>query len=456
MPSSTNSSPALVVSPAAGADTPARRHDSDLPSKILNMHITSYSATKKVGNGCGIKSPRLVAGGKPWRIVYYPNGMCAGTTESISLYLRLDACAAAGDGDDEDVEVKYKFILPGQPDAGVRFMSGEVVATFSSRLRRNVHGFERFVTRDDLEKSGCVRNDCFNIRCDVTVLSTTCRRTPSIVREPALPSKHQHPTPSSLAAAEDSGRPGQPSLMPAPPSGHGQLQKPLVTAAPVASGFQGSSVLREQASEQSTTDVLQTFLPKDLGRLLATKEGADVEIEVDGMVFAAHSSPLAARSPVFKADFFGPAKEENTSYIRIDGMNPETFQTLLHYIYTDSLPEMDNQEVGAMAQHLLSAADRFGLKGLKSIMESRLSTRICVTNALATLVLAEQHQCHELKNSCFRFIACPENDREVMATDDVEHLAKSCPSIVRELVTEILHSREVASNGKLNLRKEME
>ncbi|CAL4993451.1 unnamed protein product [Urochloa decumbens] len=468
MPSSTNPSAALV-SPAAGADTAARRSDSDVPSKILTMDVSNYSVTKKVGNGCGIKSPRLDAGGKSWRIIYYPNGKRAGTTESISLYLRLDTAGAAdgvaaGD-DDEDVEVLYKFILPG-PDAGIRFMSGEVVSTFN-RLRKNAHGFERFITRDDLEKSGCVRNDYFNVRCDVTVLSTACQRTTSTMPEEpslatALPSKPQHPTPSSVAAADDSGRPGKPCLLSAPPSG--QLHEPSVTAVPAASGLQGSSLLMEQApghpreQQQSMADVLQTFLPKDLGRLLATKEGqgADVDFEVGGMVFAAHRCVLAARSPVFKDDFFGPTKEENTSYIRINDMNPKTFQALLHYIYTDSLPEMNDQEVGAMAHHLLSAADRFGLKGLKSIMENRLCTRVCVTNALATLVLAEQHQCHELRNSCFRFIACPENDREVMATDDVEHLAKSCPSIVKELITEILDSREVASNGKLSLRKEME
>ncbi|XP_004980474.2 BTB/POZ and MATH domain-containing protein 2-like [Setaria italica] len=111
-------------------------------------------------------------------------------------------------------------------------------------------------------------------------------------------------------------------------------------------------------------DVLQSFLPKDLGRLLATKEGADVDFEVGGMVFAAHRCVLAARSPVSKADLFGPTMEENTSYIRINDMNAETFQALLHYIYTDSLPDMNDQEVGAMAHHLLSAADRIHFPGL--------------------------------------------------------------------------------------------
>ncbi|CAO2148797.1 unnamed protein product [Urochloa humidicola] len=174
MPSSTNPSTA-PVSPAAGDDRPARLSDSEQPGKMLRMHVSNYSATKKVGNGYGIKSPRLDAGGKSWRIIYYPNGMRVGTTESISLYLHLDTSAAAGDGggggnDEDDVEARFKFVLPG-PDGGVRFMSDEVVATFN-RLRQNSHGFERFITRDDLEKSGCIRDDYFYIRCE----SPFCRR----------------------------------------------------------------------------------------------------------------------------------------------------------------------------------------------------------------------------------------------------------------------------------------
>ena len=65
-------------------------------------------------------------------------------------------------------------------------------------------------------------------------------------------------------------------------------------------------------------------LHADLGRLLATKEGADVEFEVGGKIFAAHKSVLAARSAVFKEEFFGPTKEKDTSYVRISDMHPES------------------------------------------------------------------------------------------------------------------------------------
>ena len=81
-------------------------------------------------------------------------------------------------------------------------------------------------------------------------------------------------------------------------------------------------------------------LPADLGRLLETKQGADVDFEVCGKVFAAHKLVLAARSSVFMEDFFGPAKEKATgsSHIRICDMHPDAFKALLHYLYTDSLP----------------------------------------------------------------------------------------------------------------------
>lgn len=64
-------------------------------------------------------------------------------------------------------------MIPMSSEGGIRFMSGEVVATFN-RLDRNAHGFERFVTRGELENSGCIKKelDCFTIRCGVTVLST--------------------------------------------------------------------------------------------------------------------------------------------------------------------------------------------------------------------------------------------------------------------------------------------
>ena len=54
-------------------------------------------------------------------------------------------------------------------------------------------------------------------------------------------------------------------------------------------------------------------------------------------------------------------------------MRADVFKNLLHFIYTDKLLEPAGREEEAiMAQHLLVAADRYGMERLKIICESTL------------------------------------------------------------------------------------
>jgi speckle-type POZ protein len=48
-------------------------------------------------------------------------------------------------------------------------------------------------------------------------------------------------------------------------------------------------------------------------------------------------------------------------------MEPRVFKVMLHYIYTDSLPEVEKDEVLVLSQHLLVAASRYGLYRLKQL-----------------------------------------------------------------------------------------
>jgi speckle-type POZ protein len=87
-------------------------------------------------------------------------------------------------------------------------------------------------------------------------------------------------------------------------------------------------------------------LHQHLGHHLVTKEGADVTFQVAGETFIAHKCILAARSPVFKAQFLGAMKESTNAEhcgIRIHDMVPQAFDALLHFIYTDSLPGGDDR-----------------------------------------------------------------------------------------------------------------
>ena len=59
----------------------------------------------------------------------------------------------------------------------------------------------------------------------------------------------------------------------------------------------------------------------------------------------------------------------------------------------------------------------------------------------------EQHQCWKLKDKCLEFIAAGRNTRAIMATDDVEHLARRCPSAIKEVLTKILDAREATPSN---------
>ncbi|KAF8720553.1 hypothetical protein HU200_023809 [Digitaria exilis] len=179
-----------------------------------------------------------------------------------------------------------------------------------------------------------------------------------------------------------------------------------------------------------------------LGALLLGGKGADVRFLVAGESFVAHRCMLAARSPVFDALLFGPMKEGTAtdSCIQIDDMLPQVFQSLLHFIYTDSLQETEGQGKegrATMAQHLLEAADRYGMERLKLICEDSLCQYIDVNTVATSLALAEQHRCQGLKKACFEFLKSPKTLDEVMATDGFQHLAKSAPSALFELMSKL-------------------
>jgi len=187
---------------------------------------------------------------------------------------------------------------------------------------------------------------------------------------------------------------------------------------------------------------------KHFGELLQSQEGVDVMFHVSGESFAAHKVILAARSPVFKAKFFGGLEETSSESVVIEDMEPVVFRSMLHFIYTDMAPELDGDEdpqaAAIMAQHLLAAADRYGLDRLKLICECKLSGGIGIGTAATTLVLAEQHHCSLLRAKCIEFITkSPETLDAVLATDGYAHLVASCPLVLAELLRAVAHGRKI-------------
>ncbi|XP_025828302.1 BTB/POZ and MATH domain-containing protein 2-like [Panicum hallii] len=181
---------------------------------------------------------------------------------------------------------------------------------------------------------------------------------------------------------------------------------------------------------------------RDLGRLLSSGEGADVSLEVGGETVAAHRSILAARSPALRAELFAPAPAGPSAAVCvwIEGVDAEVFRALLHFVYTDSLPELEDDvhEATAMARRLLAPADRYGLERLKLICEDKLCDDIDASTVGTALALAERHGCQGLKRACLDFLMAGSNLKAAIATRGFEHLSNSCPSVLKELLDKVV------------------
>ncbi|XP_052185580.1 BTB/POZ and MATH domain-containing protein 2-like [Diospyros lotus] len=241
---------------------------------------------------------------------------------------------------------------------------------YTLKYRGSMWGYKRFFKRTLLETSDYLKDDCLLVRCSVGVVG-------SYTEGPKI------------------------YTIPVPPSNIGQ----------------------------------------QFGQLLENGKGTDVNFEVNGEIFSAHKLVLAARSPVFRAQLFGPMKDQNTQCIKVEDIEAPVFKALLHFIYWDELPDMEELTglkskwaSALMSQHLLAAADRYGLERLRLLCESNLCNNVAINTVATTLALAEQHHCFQLKFMCLKFVAMPENLRAVMQTDGFEYLKVSCPSVLTELL----------------------
>lgn len=217
----------------------------------------------------------------------------------------------------------------------------------------------------------------------------------------------------------------------------------------------------EVHKESKTTCSLITVPPsgicQDLAQLLESKQGADVTFQVGGNDYDAHKAVVAMRSPVFRAQFFGPLADKPGSYVRIHDMTPAAFEAVIHFIYTDTLPPVKDdgdstdhqdpreetvagcpkQSQREMMWDWLAAADRYGLERMRLMCERALSKTIDVENAVDTLELADRHHCPQLKAFCLDYIASPGVITAVMATEGYKQLKVTCPSLLVDVLEKL-------------------
>jgi hypothetical protein len=113
-----------------------------------------------------------------------------------------------------------------------------------------------------------------------------------------------------------------------------------------------------------------------------SKNWADVEFVVKGKTFPAHKAILAARSPVFAAEF---TKEQQGNdqpvQIQINGVGPSTVEQFLHFIYTgESMGTFANEELLKLSDEYrlttLSRLCKVALEKIKPMQMVKLATNL--------------------------------------------------------------------------------
>ncbi|RLN36159.1 BTB/POZ and MATH domain-containing protein 2-like [Panicum miliaceum] len=186
---------------------------------------------------------------------------------------------------------------------------------------------------------------------------------------------------------------------------------------------------RTEIKPLTKIQVPRSDLSGHYAKLWEDKVGVDVAFSVGGEEFTVHKVVLAARSPVFRAQLYGPMREAaRAEPIDIEDMQPAVFRELLHFIYTDSLPPLDHlrddDDRTDLIRHLLVAADRYGMERLSLMCQSILCE---------TWQPPYQHQCDVLKDACLEFfITCSTAIDDVKKTQGYKNLKRTCPPDVIE------------------------
>ncbi|TVU45112.1 hypothetical protein EJB05_04585, partial [Eragrostis curvula] len=194
-----------------------------------------------------------------------------------------------------------------------------------------------------------------------------------------------------------------------------------------------------------------------LERLLDSGFGSDVAFVVEGVEFRAHTLLLYMRSPALfneaRAEVVkkkkSKSKKKEDLVFWIDGVTAVVFKAVLHFVYTDELPPLEDLVLAAgedrtamnrtrMAGDLLAAADRFQLaERMRPLCENLLCEFVTPETAASTLKLAERHRCPELKAFCLDYISSPGLLKAVVASDDYKDLAAGSAQALADIISRI-------------------
>ncbi|VDI09591.1 Hypothetical predicted protein [Mytilus galloprovincialis] len=140
-------------------------------------------------------------------------------------------------------------------------------------------------------------------------------------------------------------------------------------------------------------------------------------VGTDKTPIQAHKYMLASSSPVFYSMFEGPLAEKGI--IEIVDIEPEYFNMILQFIYTDKIT-VDSNNV----RNLLYGSEKYMLQLLKDKCSAFLTSNVDVEHACVVLQTAHDFNMEDLKTKVFNFIF--ENGSGFLDSIDFLQLSAEC------------------------------
>lgn len=182
-------------------------------------------------------------------------------------------------------------------------------------------------------------------------------------------------------------------------------------------------------------------LSLDISSIFESSKFSDCIVACEGREFRCHKNILASRSTVFDAMFTHDMEENRKSKVDIVDLDGDTVHDMVRYIYSGKVAELEGKATG-----LLSAAEKYDLRELKTMCETALCDTITQDNVLDLLVLADLHGASVVRGLALKFIV--DNGKEIVAQPGWREKLKAYPEIMADMFEAM--TRQPAKRQRLN------
>lgn len=167
-------------------------------------------------------------------------------------------------------------------------------------------------------------------------------------------------------------------------------------------------------------------LSQDISNIYETEKFSDCSIVCEGKEFKCHKNILSTRSTVFDAMFSAGMLESQSSIVNIQDLDADIVEDMVKYIYSGRVSGLP-----AKADRLLSAAEKYDLRDLKTMCETALCDNINTENVLDLLVLADLHQANNLRTLALKVIV--DSGKELVSQSGWREKLKAYPEIMADM-----------------------